>query len=117
MLIRRERRMYWCACLAAALGYLGAAICAEAGAQGADPSGSSGAATACARTVEQFVTELDSVMAENPTSITSYNAVLAKYLFLKTGGRGMPPPAPGASIEGCNIADTIATAKRSKFIY
>jgi hypothetical protein len=60
---------------------------------------------------------LDAVLRENPRSIDRYNAVLAKYLFLKNGTPGLPLPAPTASIEGCKIDQIVEIAKRSKFFH
>jgi hypothetical protein len=74
-------------------------------------------AAACARTLEQFILELDAVLTENPRSSLRYDAVLAKYLFLNNGVRGLPLPAPDASVEGCNINQVIEIAKQSKFFY
>src|SRR5438477_12102318 len=64
-------------------------------------------AAACARTLDQFIPELDAVMAENPRSINRYNAVLARYLFLRNGVPGLPPPVAGASVEGCKINQVV----------
>jgi hypothetical protein len=74
-------------------------------------------AAACAWTLERFVPELDAVMRENPRSILGYDAVLAKYLFLNNGVRGLPPPLAGASVEGCIVDQIVEIAKRSEFFY
>jgi hypothetical protein len=74
-------------------------------------------AAACAHTLEQFVSALDSVLTENPQSIFRYHAVLARYLFLKNGVRNLPAPAPDAVIDGCRIDEAVQIAKRSKFFY
>jgi hypothetical protein len=74
-------------------------------------------AAACVRTLEQFVPALDAVLAENPRSILKYDAVLAKYLFLKNGIPGLPAPATDASVEGCNIDQIVEIARRSRFFY
>jgi hypothetical protein len=71
----------------------------------------------CAWTMEQFIAELDAVMMENPRSILRYDALLAKYLFLTNGVPGLPPPLPGASVDGCIVDQVVEIAKRSKFFY
>ena len=74
-------------------------------------------AAACARTMERFIPELDAVMIANPRSLMDYFAVLAKYLHLKNGVRGLPTPAPDTSITGCNFEQVTAIAKRSRFFH
>jgi hypothetical protein len=72
-------------------------------------------ANACADTLTAFVTELDDVMAGNPTALRSYEEVLAKYLFKRTPYPTAPKPAPGASIEDCRVEDATTIARRSRF--
>ncbi len=74
-------------------------------------------AAACAETVTEFVSALDEVMSQRPESILGYDAVLARHLFLRNGTPGLPPPKPGASIEGCDIKRIIEIAKRSRFFH
>lgn len=83
----------------------------------ASPTPTEASAAACAQTIEQFAGELDAVMTENPRSILRYDAVLARYLFLKNGDPRLPPPAEGASVKGCKIDQIIKIAKRSKFFF
>jgi hypothetical protein len=83
----------------------------------AKPAAAKAKATACAHTVEHFIAAVDKVMAENPRSINKYNAVLSKYLFMHNGIRGLPQPAPDASIKGCNIDQVIKIAKHSKYFF
>jgi hypothetical protein len=74
-------------------------------------------AAACARTLEQFVPALDAVLTENPRSIFRYHAVLTRYLFMKSGVPGLPPPAPDAAVDGCRIDEAVQIAKRSKYFH
>lgn len=74
-------------------------------------------AIACARNLEQFIRALDAVLTENPKSITRYQDVLAKYLLNRSATRSLPPPAPGAAIEGCQISDVMRIAGQSKFLH
>jgi hypothetical protein len=91
---------------------------ARAGSNGRDTQAVSNAApiegTACKRNLEQFVLEMDAVLAENYMSIFRYTNVLATRL---NSAWGRQLGKPDASVMGCKIDEVIEVAKRSKFFF
>ena len=90
----------------------------RAGSNGRDTQDVSNAApiegAACKRNLEQFVLELDAVLAENYTSIFRYTNVLATRL---NSAWGQQLGKPDASVMGCKIDEVFEIAKRSKFFF
>ena len=84
---------------------------------GASPGTSTVAAAACKETVEQFVRDLDGLMAENPRSLDRYIALLGWYFAPRSGSSTAPPASPSWSIVGCDVDQLIEVTKHSRFLY
>jgi hypothetical protein len=83
---------------------------------GSNTQGASNAieGAACKRNLEQFILDLDTVLAENDASIFRYTNVLATRL---NSPRDERLGKPDASVMGCKIDEVIEIVKRSQFFF
>lgn len=72
-------------------------------------------AAACARTITEFVSAVDAVLSKTFLSMTKPNALLEQYFPPKDRIKTSSWLRPFISIEGCDINQIIAIAKRSRF--
>jgi hypothetical protein len=80
---------------------------------GTSPDTSTVAAAACRETVEQFVRDLDGLMAKNPRSLDRYQALLGWYFAPRVNSSA----SSNWSIVGCDVEQLIQVTKHSKFLH